>query len=100
MARRRQGVDVVGVGPPERDQPGLAQRVGLLQLVLELAPLVAGEERVDQVVPLAPESHPLGVQQGMLELVQWRGEPAGDPLSALPGQSVGRYGVIFHKYGG
>lgn len=57
-ARGRDGPDVVGVRAAERQQRRGSRRPGGLEVVPELAPLVARQLRMDQVVPLEQEPHP------------------------------------------
>jgi hypothetical protein len=56
-------MDVVGVGPPKRDQVLYALLLSVLHMVLELAPLVARDGWVDQVIPFAPERYAMLGQQ-------------------------------------
>ena len=99
-AGRRQGVNVIGVGAPKRQQVGLALRPSLLQVVLELAPLVAGEGRVDQIIPLAPEPHAVGIQQRVVDRVQGGGDLSGFQWRIPGGGHLGRQCIVCHKVGG
>ncbi len=69
-----QGVDMVGVGTAEREQVLFAVLSGMQQVVLELAPLVAGDGRMDQVIPLAPEFDVIAGQQRVVEALQGGGQ--------------------------
>ncbi|MNE67963.1 hypothetical protein D3C80_1636020 [compost metagenome] len=98
--RRRQRMDVIGVSPPKRQQVSLSQSFGLLQVVFELAPLVAREGRMDQIIPFTPEPDPLGIQQGMVELVQWRGKLARGQQRLTLAWHTGHRCIVCHKSGG
>ena len=58
---------------------------GMQQVVLELAPLVAGDGRMDQIIPLAPELDAIAGQQRD----GWMG-CRGEGRMAGPSDSVGR----------
>jgi hypothetical protein len=75
----RRRADVVGVGAAERQQGVVPLLGGGLEVVLELAPLVPRELRVDQVVPLEEEP-------GM-----WRSIPPS--LAAAPFPDPGFRGI-------
>ncbi len=62
----RQCMDMVGVGAAEREQMVFTVLSGMLQVVFELAPLVAGDGRMDQVIPLAPQLDVITDQQRMV----------------------------------
>lgn len=95
-----QGVDVIGVGAAKGEDVALAQHLCLLQMVFELSPLVAGEGRVDQIVPLAPERDVMGCQQRMPDPVQGGGELKGRHGIVSRGCQRGRRCVVCHKVGG
>ncbi|MNN07948.1 hypothetical protein D3C81_1207840 [compost metagenome] len=48
-AGRGQGMQVIGVGTAQTDQPGRDEAAGLGQMGGELVPLVATDQRIDQV---------------------------------------------------
>ena len=71
----RQRMNVVGIGTAKREQVLHALFPGMLQLVLEFAPLVARDGRVDQVISFAPELDVVLPQQRVEDGFQWRGQP-------------------------
>ena len=71
MAGSGQGMDMIGVSATKREQVAFTVFAGMQQVVLELAPLVAGDERVDQIVPFAPELDAIAGQQRMVDRLQW-----------------------------
>ncbi len=70
-------MDVIGVGAAKREQMPFALLSGVQQVVLELAPLVARDGGVDQIVPFAPELDSIGAQQRVRDSLQRRGQQAG-----------------------
>ena len=93
-------MDVIGVGTAKRQYVGLALCPGLLQMVLELAPLVAGQARVNEIVPFAPERDPMGRQQRVVDPVQGGGKLQGVNRIASGGRPLVLQGIVCHKVGG
>ena len=61
---------MVAVCPAEGDEPRAAQASCFQQVVLELAPFVAGDERVQKVVPLDEQVEALPNKGRVLHLLQ------------------------------
>src|SRR6266567_3831413 len=67
--------EMIGIGATEGQQHTMILRDHLVQVVLKLAPFVAGYIRVNQVISFQPELHALCSQAIIIQILNWGWQP-------------------------
>src|SRR4051812_33751747 len=73
VARRRDSTNVVRVSAAESQELLVAAGVRFFEVVLELAPLVAGDLRTDEVVALQDQADAVAFEPVVVDLLYGRG---------------------------